>query len=62
MIKKELKNTKLNQHCPTEANKLLKTTTLKIAITTTGKYQMANNIQDQPQIRQKRKQRKHKYE
>ena len=61
VIKEELKNIKLNQHCPTEAHKLLKNTILKIAITTTGKYQMANNIRDQPQIRQKRK-REHKYE
>ena len=59
VIKEELKNIRLNQHCPTEAHRLLKNTTLKIAKTTIGKYQMADNILHHPQIRKKRKQRKH---
>ena len=62
MIKEKLKSIKLNQHCLNEEHKLLKSTILKTAKITIGKYQMANNILDHPQIRQKRKQRKHKYE
>ena len=63
MIKEKLKSIKLNQHCLNEEHKLLKNTILKTAKITIGKYQMANNILDHPQIRQKRKQRKHcKYE
>ena len=59
VIKEELKHITLNQHCPTEAHKLLKNTILKTAKTTIRKYQMANNILDHPQSRKKRKQIKH---
>ena len=38
VIKAELKNIILNQHCPTEAHKLLKNTILKTAKTTIGNY------------------------
>ena len=55
VIKQELKNIKLNQHCPNEAHRLLKNTILETAKTTIGKHQMADNILDHPQIRQKNK-------
>ena len=58
MIKEELKNIKLNQHCPTKAHKLPKNIILETAKATIGKYQMADNILDHLQIRQKRKKRK----
>ena len=59
VIKEELKIIKLNQHCHTEAHKPLKNAILKSAKTTIRKYQLADNILDHSQIRQKRKQRKH---
>ena len=58
-MKEELRNIKLNQHCPTEAHKLLKSTILKTTKATLGKYQITDNILDHLQIRQKRIQRKH---
>ena len=60
MVKEELKNMKVNQNCPTDTHKLFKKNTIiNVAKTTIGKYQMANNIIEHPQIRQKRKQRKY---
>ena len=59
MIKEELNhNINLNQYFPTEAHKPLKNTILKPGKRTMGKYQMANNILDHAQIKQKRKRRK----
>ena len=59
VVKEELKNMKVNQNCPIDTQKILKSTIINIAKTTIGKYQMANNIIEHPQIRQKRKQRKY---
>ena len=50
-MKEELRNIKLNQHCPTEAHKLLKSTNVKTAKATLGKYQITDNILDHLQIR-----------
>ena len=59
VVKEELKNMKVNQNCPIDTQKILKNTIINIAKTTIGKYQMANNIIEHLQIRQKRKQRKY---
>ena len=62
VTKEELRNIKLNQHCSTEAHKFLKSTILKTAKTTIGRYQMADNILDHPQIRQKNQTKHYKKE